>query len=822
MYRLIIADDEENIRNGMANSLPWREWGYEVAAVCASGQEVLDRMEDCRPDVVLSDIRMPGMDGVELMQRLSREYPQVKIVILSGYSDFKYLNMSIRSHVAEYLLKPTDIDDFEETFRRLKAAMDHERLRRAQITESVLRHFHVWLTAMLGGEDMGVLYSSGEEIAPGDVRADIEAIQRAVRDGLRVTLSAGVSDLCTEPGMLPQAYEQANCSAKQSAFAGQESGASRPWPPAAAATATPSKAWPCGCGNMWTPNTAPTPSRWRAWPPMSTRPRPTSPGCSKMSWAATSAITSPKSGCGWPPSCWPSPRAQYAITYTNNALFESYSRLVRQERIGAIYMPARREVLDFRDPNQVTTLLVKRFEALDVANPDKLGRFFFYPLQRNFLSTETYGEPRRDMVVLGSRRVYSALKSGYPYVHIFAIEEQDIYDLYQYQARRMGAAVYVLTEEGELISSTDEAAVAAGQAPAALLENAAALDAGTDIVTLNGERYNAAAAVCHSTDWKVLVLVPNRELMASALSLYVQILGVVLFCLAVFALLIWHFYRRFMDPLARLEQAMRQADAGDLKAYVKPQGPAEVVRMMEGYNAMLDSLRTGIEQQMAMQRRRQDLEMQVLMSQINPHFLYNTLESIVWKAGEAGRPDIGKLASSLGKLYRLSISGGLFVPLEQELEHVQMYMNIQRSRYGNKVDYEVRLHGVDPDQVEVLKLILQPIVENSLLYGMEGLDHTLRIRVAAWRRGEKLLLTVTDNGVGMDRAALARLRDQIVHGRKPRAEANYRSTGIGLHNIGARLRLYAGSSSCIRVQSKPQFGTRVTLELPWRAIGTES
>ena len=177
MYRLIIADDEENIRNGMANSLPWREWGYEVAAVCASGQEMLDRMEDCRPDVVLSDIRMPGMDGVELMQRLSREYPQVKIVILSGYSDFKYLNMSIRSHVAEYLLKPTDIDDFEETFRRL--------------------------SFLLGGEDMVVLYSSGEEIAPGDVRADIEAIQRAVRDGLRVTLSAGVSDLCTEPGMLP-------------------------------------------------------------------------------------------------------------------------------------------------------------------------------------------------------------------------------------------------------------------------------------------------------------------------------------------------------------------------------------------------------------------------------------------------------------------------------------------------------------------------------------------------------------------------------------------------------------------------------------------
>ena len=508
---------------------------------------------------------------------------------------------------------------------------------------------------------------------------------------------------------------------------------------------------------------------------------------------------------------------QYAVTYTNGALFESYSRLIHQEKIDAIYLPARREVFDFRDPNQVTTLLVKQFEAMQVDASDKLGRFFFYPLQKNFLSTETYGEARRDMVVLGSRRVYSALKSGYPYVHIFAIEEQTLYELYQYQAKRLGADVYVLDPDGGLISSTNEEAVAAGKAPK-VARATAGRGSGLMTAQVDGVDYSVAVSVGESTGWRVVVFVPTVTLTANTLSLYIQIIGVMGLCLVAFAVLIWHFYRRSMAPLAQLEQAMRQADAGDLKAYVKPQGPAEVVRMMEGYNAMLDSLRVGIEQQMEMQRRRQDLEMQVLMSQINPHFLYNTLESIVWKAGEAGRPDIGKLASSLGKLYRLSISGGLFVPLEQELEHVQMYMNIQRSRYGNKVDYEVRLHRVDPDGVEVLKLILQPIVENSLLYGMDGLDHTLRIRVAAWRRGEKLILTVTDNGVGMDKAALAALRGQIIHGRRPKAEANYRSTGIGLHNIGARLRLYAGSSSCIRVQSKPGFGTRVTLELPWRGI----
>ena len=187
--------------------------------------------------------------------------------------------------------------------------------------------------------------------------------------------------------------------------------------------------------------------------------------------------------------------------------------------------------------------------------------------------------------------------------------------------------------------------------------------------------------------------------------------------------------------------------------------------MMEGYNAMLDSLRIGMEREMQLQRRRQELEMQVLMSQINPHFLYTTLETIVWKAGEAGRPDIGKLASSLGKLYRLSISGGLFVPLRQELDHVQMYMNIQRSRYGNKVSYDVRLKHCDAAAVEVLKLILQPVVENSLLYGMDGLDRVLRIRITARRRGDKLVLWVTDNGVGMDADTLEKVRSQIQIGR---------------------------------------------------------
>lgn len=509
---------------------------------------------------------------------------------------------------------------------------------------------------------------------------------------------------------------------------------------------------------------------------------------------------------------------RYATAYVSGAIFEGYARLVEQEKIGAIYNVSRRDVLDFQDPNQSAQTLVKWFEELQVNDPARLGRFYTYPLAPNRLRTEQYGQPRRDHVVVGSRRVYSALKSGYPYIHIFAVEEKKLYDLYRLEAERAGAQVYVLDQQGGLISSTSEQAVADCAAPAEVLEAWRTARQGSERTWLEGSRYSLALARGESTSWDTLLLVPSRQLEGAAARLYLQTILVLLAGLAAFAVLLTVVYRRFMAPLAQLEQAMHRADLGDLRAYVQPQGPEEVVRMMEGYNAMLDSLRIGMEREMKLQRRRQELEMQVLMSQINPHFLYNTLETIVWKAGEAGRPDIGKLAASLGKLYRLSISGGLFVPLRQELDHVQMYMNIQRSRYGNKVSYDVRLKNCDAAAVEVLKLILQPVVENSLLYGMDGLDRVLRIRITARRRGDRLLLWVTDNGVGMDAASLEAVRRQVRQGRDPAAQKNRRSTGIGLHNIEARLRLYAGKGCHLTLRSRQGFGTRVQLELPWREV----
>lgn len=132
MYELMIVDDEEAIRKGIANSNPWKEWGFEVTAVLANGEEAVKKIQERKPHVVLSDIRMPKMDGVALMQYLNQNYPEIKIVILSGYNDFEYLNMSIKNQVTEYLLKPTDVDEFEELFRRMKKTLDEEEAKKRE------------------------------------------------------------------------------------------------------------------------------------------------------------------------------------------------------------------------------------------------------------------------------------------------------------------------------------------------------------------------------------------------------------------------------------------------------------------------------------------------------------------------------------------------------------------------------------------------------------------------------------------------------------------------------------------------------------------
>lgn len=151
MYKLLIVDDEKSIRSGIANGIPWEDWGFTVTATASDGLEALELIAADKPDVVLSDIRMPNMDGVELMQYLNKNYPEIKIIILSGYSDFDYLNYSIKNNVTEYLLKPTDLDEFETLFKKMKNTLDAERQKESVYKSSRRYYLDSVLTNMMLG-----------------------------------------------------------------------------------------------------------------------------------------------------------------------------------------------------------------------------------------------------------------------------------------------------------------------------------------------------------------------------------------------------------------------------------------------------------------------------------------------------------------------------------------------------------------------------------------------------------------------------------------------------------------------------------------------
>jgi YesN/AraC family two-component response regulator len=162
LYSLFVVDDEREIRRGIIESIDWHDWGFTVAGEAEEGGEALEKIALRRPDVVLSDIRMPGVDGIALMKHIHQNYPGMKVIILSGYSDFEYLDMSIKNEVAAYLLKPTDLEAFRETFLRVREQLDRLREEAAERErlEALLRESPAYIRERLRGRD---LYARGAE-----------------------------------------------------------------------------------------------------------------------------------------------------------------------------------------------------------------------------------------------------------------------------------------------------------------------------------------------------------------------------------------------------------------------------------------------------------------------------------------------------------------------------------------------------------------------------------------------------------------------------------------------------------------------------------
>ena len=259
-----------------------------------------------------------------------------------------------------------------------------------------------------------------------------------------------------------------------------------------------------------------------------------------------------------------------------------------------------------------------------------------------------------------------------------------------------------------------------------------------------------------------------------------------------------------LRPIQVLAQAAGRISKGDLDARADVDSRDEIAVLADRFNDMAGNIQTLVVKVREDEQKMRKADLRLLQEQINPHFLYNTLDAIAWMC-EAGRnEDAVEMVNALARLFRISISRGHeLIPIEKELQHAEAYLQIQKYRYKNQFTYHFT---VDEDCVHCLcnKITLQPIIENAIVHGLDLMVDDGHIEITVRPDGDDILLIVSDDGIGMEPEQVAALLQNEPSDR----------TGIGIKNVNDRLRIYFGPGYGLSIESAPYAGTTVTIRTP--------
>ncbi|WP_418780115.1 sensor histidine kinase [Intestinimonas sp.] len=368
--------------------------------------------------------------------------------------------------------------------------------------------------------------------------------------------------------------------------------------------------------------------------------------------------------------------------------------------------------------------------------------------------------------------------------------------------------LYLIDGDGEIIYHPRQQLIYAG-----LLEEnnrtAAGYEDGSHAETFGGAKRQVTVKTVGYTGWKLVGVVPADNIWDNYGQLLLFFLFVVLFSIFLLVFVNLHLSERISVPIKTLERAVKELEAGREEVDIDVSGPYEIERLGHSIRSMVSTMRHLMDDIIEQEAQKRRSELDVLQSQINPHFLYNTLDSVVWMT-ENGRTDEAILmVTSLARFFRISLSrGSNIIPIADELEHARHYLTIQKMRYKNKFSAVIAAEdGVEG--LYTIKLIVQPILENAIYHGMAYADGDGEITVRARRDGEDVVIEVADNGPGMPEEMVERLLDQSYA-----AAPGTKGSGIGLRNVHQRIRLTFGEEYGLAIHSEPDAGTTVCIRLP--------
>ena len=305
-----------------------------------------------------------------------------------------------------------------------------------------------------------------------------------------------------------------------------------------------------------------------------------------------------------------------------------------------------------------------------------------------------------------------------------------------------------------------------------------------------------------TTDWNIVVYKPDRLIISSMQPIEVIIVIAFAVSLIVCVLCIRIVSEFLTKRIARLQTNMRAVEKGNLSIEMKADSTDEIGELIEGFNNMVRKLDQSINEVYRSKIKEKEYEMRALQAQINPHFLYNSLSIINWKAIEAGEEDISKITLSLSTFYRTSLNKGKNVmPISDEVDNMRSYLNIQLIMHDNSFDSEI---DIDPGIMKymTLNLVLQPLIENAINHGIDVMPEGRGKITILGRQDEKeVYLRVLDNGVGMTEEQSQRIISED-------------SKGYGVRNVNERIKLFYGEQYALIIESTPGKGTSVTIHFP--------
>ena len=370
-----------------------------------------------------------------------------------------------------------------------------------------------------------------------------------------------------------------------------------------------------------------------------------------------------------------------------------------------------------------------------------------------------------------------------------------------------GEYVYLMASDGEIIYHPKQNMIHMGM----YQENnnkAAGYEDTTVEENFRGEKRLVTVKTISYTGWKLVSVVPMKSFSMGMTGM--RNLVVLLVALTVLAAVLLNqmVSARISKPLRRLNNSVKEWEAGNMNPDIYIGGSMEVEHLGKTLQSTVSQIHQLMDDIVVEQEEKRKSELDALQSQINPHFLYNTLDSIVWMITGERYDDAVFMITQLASLFRISLSKGkTVIRIEDEVKHAQNYMNIQKIRYKNsfEVDFQIEEEILDGC---IVKLVLQPLLENAIYYGMEYMDGEGEINVRGYRKDKDIYLEVEDNGLGMPEEEAA----ELLNGKE---RPHKHGSGVGLVNVHSRLKLRFGENYGLLIHSCPDEGMLVQIHIPY-------